>query len=261
MDYDTKEVRHVHAFIVDQKDAIKLDEHRINFVVSTDVVDRDNEKVLPDAVFKAIHRKDEFSRNPICLPCHQHRLQSGDPPCIGSWDIETAKKRAHHVEMELVFDVEYELGEKYWIVYKNKTMRAVSIGFRVLDFTEEMKDGKRTWIITKIELFEISCVAVGANKQALSKQKFFSGSPETNLDIKQLAEDIKSQIKLQLDEFTVRITDQLDELKDLLITDPDGLADLTLGKESEPPVEGGDSDKTGQALERILKKIQNNNGD
>ncbi len=133
MEYDTKDVRRVHAFIADEKGAINEDDHSILFAVSTGIVDRDREQVIPQAVFEAINRKGEFHANPICLPCHKHRLDSGMPPCVGSWDTETAKLLKRAVDMRLFYAAETELGLAYWKVYSTRHMRAVSLGFRILE--------------------------------------------------------------------------------------------------------------------------------
>lgn len=255
MDYNTKDIRYVHAFVVEEKDAIDTKAHRINFVVSTDVVDRDNEQVLPEAVSEGIGRKN-FVKNPICLACHKHRLDNGEPPGIGSWDTETRKLKKHHVEMVLQFDIEYELGNKYWIVYKNKTMRAVSIGFRILDGHEETISGKRIYIITKIELYEISCVAVGANPDAVSKLKALYGD-NSNVDAaeiaKAVAESFEPKIVKLLDDYHLRLQDSLDEIKLILAADPDGFARALLGDPDDSSAPAGDQDKAEQILNTLNK--------
>lgn len=166
-----KDIRYTTAYIVDDEKAIDLDNHRINFVVSSDVIDRSGESVLAEAVYKATQQKDEFRENPVCLIAHRHHLNTDEPPSIGTWDVSTAKQRKHHVEMFLQFDTELKLGNKYWIAYKNKTMRAVSIGFRIKNYRVEEVQNRRVLIITEIELIEISVCAVGCNQQALAKLK------------------------------------------------------------------------------------------
>jgi len=264
MVYDVKEMRHVHAFIVNEKDAINEDDHSINFIVSTDVVDRDKEVVMADAVHEAIHRKDEFHANPICLPCHKHRLDSGMPPCVGHWDVDTAKLLKHRVEMRLLYDMKNEIGSAYWNAYQGRHMRAVSIGFRIQDGHEEVKDGKRIYIITKIELYEVSCVGVGANRQALAKLKALGGWHEGGLGewIGNTGKDnISGNVKEYFDEHFAQLkdylTEQVDELKDLMITDPDGLADgLILGEQSEPSGRGDDkAEALVERMESLLKNI------
>jgi hypothetical protein len=249
---NTKDVRYVHAYVGDDVKTIDTENHRINFVVSSDIVDRSCEIVEAEAVYEAIHRKNEFTANPICLPCHMHRLNDGSPPVVGSWDTTTAKQRKHHVEMVLQFDTEYELGNKYWIVYKNRTMRAVSIGFRIQEYHEEMKDGKRTWIITKIELVEISCVAVGCNQKALAKLKEL-GLGDSSDQTKALNESIRNIIKEEMTAMTDTVTDYLDEIKDMLCVDPDGIAESMLDDDSDL-AEDGDVNKD---VEQTFKKLAN----
>ncbi len=48
-------------------------------------------------------------------------------------------------------------------------MRAVSVGFSVLDARREWVEGEQVTVITEAELYEISCVPVPANPNALSK--------------------------------------------------------------------------------------------
>lgn len=262
MDINTKEIRYIHAYIGDDVKSIDTENKRINFVVSSDIVDRSCEIVEPAAVHESIHRKNEFVANPICLACHQHRLSDGSPPGIGSWDTTTAKQRAHHVEMTLQFDTEYELGNKYWIVYKNRTMRAVSIGFRILEYHEEVKNDKRTWIITKIELIEISCVAVGCNKAALAKLKDLGIGRSDEDIVKTIQETIRQTIKEEIAAMTDTFTDLIDEAKDMLCVDPDGIAESMLDKDSDRTESGGDNKTFEQSLNNSIKILEDiNNGE
>ncbi len=262
--YDTKEARFIHAFVSKSTDAINEADHSINFVVSTDVVDRDNEMVMAEAVYEAIHQKDQFYANPICPPCHKPRLDSGMPPCVGHWDTDTAKLLKHRVEMRLIYDMKNTIGKGYWEAYSGRHMRAVSIGFRIVDGHEDTKDGKRIYIITKIELYEISCVGVGANQQALAKLKALGCRQgdgcrqESDVDEKALPQRVADFFTKHFDDLRADITEQIDELKDLLITDPDGLAEkLMLGKQSEPSGRGADNEteQVVRAFQKVLKEI------
>lgn len=256
-----KDLRHVFAYI--SKDAGSVDEqnHRIKFVVSTDKLDRDSEIVLPAAVAEAATRKGEFVDNPVALACHLHRLIDGMPPVIGSWDVSTLKATAHKVEMWLNFAVESKLGEEYWKLYSKRHMKAVSIGFRILDGHEEAKDGKRFYIITKIELYEISCVAVGANPQALSKFKAFYSS-NNNSDIfleKSIPSSVKQyfdghfdDLKTILDQTKSELFEEISQLKTLIIAD-DGLAKHLLDDADALVDSCGERDK----VEQLFKRIQN----
>lgn len=234
--------------------SVNEEDHSINFVPSTDMVDRQKEVVVPEALGDAITRPNEFSANPVALACHLHRLADGMPPVIGSWDIESVKVLAHRIEMRLRFAVDTRLGAEYWSLYRKGHMRAVSIGYNIVDGFEEMRSGTRVYIINKIELYEISCVAVGANPQALSKLKqYYTGdicetakaaASNTGLDavLKAVAE-----FKQQLDSFGIEI----DELKSLIV-DSDGFAEALLrGGKSEQPVPADDG------IAAQYKRIQN----
>ena len=143
-----------------------LDNRRITFCINAEEIDRHGDVVTQEAIVNSIKG---FGMNPICLPCHQHYLDDGTPPTVGSWDVESFKTSGKKCLLDLVFSTG-KLGELYFAEYVAGHMRAVSIGFRILDAHTEMQNGKNIYVITKIELYEISCVAVGANRAALAKK-------------------------------------------------------------------------------------------
>jgi len=258
------ETRHILAYISKAADAINQDDHSINFVVSTDIVDRDNERVMPEAVMEAI-TKGDFANNPAALPCHLHRLQTGMPPSVGHWDTDTARLLKHRVEMRLNFAADTQLGGEYWKYYSKRHMRAVSIGFRIIDGHEEVIDGKRIYIITKIDLFEISCVPVGANAQALSKHKeWFTHADDpakasTAFDAKAIADAIIDKIKSQFtiwindNETIVQINDSLEEIKSLLCHDHGEYAEeFMLDDPSDQLDPAGKANITEQQIKKML---------
>lgn len=251
---NTKEIKHIRAYIADDNKAIDVENRRINFVVSSEVVDRSDEIVEAAAVADAISRKGEFIDNPICLACHLHRLDNGAPPAVGSWDTATAavkgRKGKKQVEMVLQFDTEYDLGEKYWIVYKNKTMRAVSIGFRVLSYRVEDRDGKRIFIVERLELIEISCVAVGANQQALAKLKEMGLWEEQQKDNDGLAAAITAAVLEKLEPRFETIEQSLDELITLQIPGAEDDLSVPVG---EIPL-AADETKSGPSLASRIKQ-------
>lgn len=255
---NTKDIRHIYAFIADTDKAIDAANNRINFTVSSEIVDRACEIVEAKAVYDAISRKGEFVDNPICLPCHQHVLKDGAPPSIGYWDTETAKLRGtkgkQRVDMALQFDTELKLGNEYWIAYKNKSMRAVSIGFGILDHRVEERDGRRIWIITKLELIEISCVAVGCNKQALAKVKgleWLASEEKGNLP-----ETVKSYFDGQFAQLKDYIDERIDEIKDLVIP---GSEDDFSQLDAEPHPSGTDDKQISvERLKKVLANLTNN---
>lgn len=264
MGINVKGIQYIHAYISEEKDAIDIENRRINFVISSEIIDRADEVVEAQAVFDAIHRKGEFIENPICLACHWHRLENGMPSAVGSWDPTTARivtrRGKKQVEMVDQFDTELKLGSEYWIAYKNRTMRAVSISFRILDYRVEDQNGKRIFIVTKLELIEISCVAIGCNKEALARLKSMGLVPEEKADSSDLAarlEAFEKAMTQRLDRLEETQTAAMDELKDLLCsnskefyTDPDSdEQDDVLGKSS---VESGGGDTFAERFEKRL---------
>jgi HK97 family phage prohead protease len=241
----TKE-KHFLAFIADdttEKAAVNEESRTIRFVIGTNELDRDNEIVEPSAIAGGMK---DFEKNPVCLACHQHRLDSGYPPVVGSWDVASFKATAKRCEMDLRF-ADTDLAETYWKLYKAKHMRAVSIGFRVLELREEMKDGKRFYIFTKIELYEISCVPVGSNRQALSKLKGFDW---TDGDKSAVPESVKAYFDTQFKALKDTIEDHLDDLKSLLI--PGAEDDLSLWPTADNP---DGADEPGQSFTQKLQKV------
>jgi HK97 family phage prohead protease len=146
--------------------AIDVERREIRVLASSPTLDRHGEVILPSAFKETIGR---FMSNPCVLACHQHRLPDGEPPVIGSvvklW-IDKAGLWA------VIRFAETELGESYWVLYRDGHMRAVSVGFIALEW-EDKRDGDGTYIrtYTKVELLEISCVPVPSNPEALVKDK------------------------------------------------------------------------------------------
>lgn len=217
--------------------AVDIEQRTIRFVISSDELDRDNEVVTVEAVADAIAG---FAQNPVCLLNHQHRSESGQPTVIGSWQTETYKALKHHSEMDLKFATT-ELGETCWQLCRDKHMRATSIGFRILEAHPEDYKGGRILVITKIELFEISVVAVGANRRALAKglltrcgfeDVLDGGGEDRKLAVEDLPERIakmvEERIKEQLDDAVVRMTDLVDEIKDATLGDRGAYAEEVL---------------------------------
>lgn len=140
----------------------------IHATVSTDEIDRYDEIVLPSSFTEALSL---FKKNPVLLAAHAHKLENGEPPVIGNVLPNSIKISSHQVDMDILFDDEDELAQKYARKYRKKIMRAFSIGFKGLEGKYEQSGEKKVWTWTKIELLEVSCVAVPANTGALSRAK------------------------------------------------------------------------------------------
>ena len=228
------ELKHIEAFIADDKKAIDEQSHRILFTIP-EVVDRDDEIVTADAIYNALIDKENFAANPTCQPGHQSRLNDGKPPCVGSWDVATAQKITNAVRIWLNYAIGPNpnqlttLGDYYWWAYSQRHMRAVSIGFQALEWRIEDRNGKQIRVITKIILYEISCVSVGANQGALAKYKSIFNFDEKDGVPQKAKEYLDGKFKELQDSFT----EQIEDLKALIIPDSDELAKSLLGRDND----------------------------
>jgi len=227
----------------------QVDEQNPNIVhatVSTDEIDRYNEVVQPSAFKEALPA---FIANPVCLPAHQHRLENGEPPVIGNVLTDTIRIGEHDIDMDIQFDDD-DLGQKYARKYQKKMMRAFSIGFRGL--TGEYKDADKTriWIWTKIELLEVSAVAVPANRGALARANgYYDHETADDGDLRKEIINLKSTI----DNLQSSIEASLEEIKSLLTPDQGGLAkELLLGELADDL-----SDPARDDIAEQINRIQN----
>ena len=239
-------------FFYPQVKAIDRENHSITVCISKDEIDRHKERIEISAIADGLQL---YATNPVVLGDHQHRLSTGKSSVIGHSPPESFKVAENEVDVDIVFSVT-ENAETYWINYRDGHQRAVSIGFIDLEWRTEEIDGRKIFITTKLELLEVSCVAVGANRGALVKAK---GMFDREADIKLNAESKK----LLVGEFTVLtrqisalktfIELELDEIKSLLIAEPDGLAKSILGGSSESSVPAGDKKQS----EQYVKVVEN----
>jgi HK97 family phage prohead protease len=220
----------------------QVDDQNPNIVhatVSTDEIDRYNEVVQPSAFAEALPA---FLANPVVLPAHQHRLENGEPPVIGNVITDTIRISEHQIDLDIEFDTD-DLGQKYARKYQKKIMRAFSIGFRGLTGEYKDQDKTRVWIWTKIELLEVSAVAVPANRGALARALGYyetdradGGSGELMERLLAELAEIKAGVNLckslwDRGSVSEDLRMDLEEIKQLLTPDQEGLArELLLGE-------------------------------
>jgi len=146
--------------------SIDESKRQIEAVVSTADLDRYDEIILPEAFRELL---DAYLKNPVVISSHQHRLDTGHSSVVGQVIKAWLDQVGLHV---VIWFAETELGNEFWYLYKNKFQRAFSVGFIPLEWQDGTSDGgQRVRTYTKVELLEISCVPVPANRNALSKSK------------------------------------------------------------------------------------------
>ncbi len=145
--------------------SIDESKRQIEAVVSTADLDRYDEIIEPEAFRETLG---VYLSNPIVISSHQNRLETGHSSVVGQTVRAWIDKIGLHV---IIWFAETELGNEFWYLYKNKFQRAFSVGFIPLEWKDEVIDGLRVRTYVKVELLEISCVPVPANRNALSKSK------------------------------------------------------------------------------------------
>ena len=145
--------------------SVDTKKRQIRVLASSGDLDRHNERVLPEAFRK---RLNIFKANPVILACHDHSHDDGSPPVVGKAEKTWIDASGLWAIIEFA---ETKLAEQYWQLYSGGFMRAVSIGFSPIAWRDEIEDGGRVRVFEEVELYEISLVAVPANRSALSKSK------------------------------------------------------------------------------------------
>lgn len=271
--------------------AIDEENRRITICISKAEIDRHNERIEISAIAEALRL---YATNPVVLGDHQHRLSTGKSSVIGHAPPESFKVTEDEVDMDIVFSVT-ENAETYWINYRDGHQKAGSIGFIDLEWRQDEEDGRKIFVSTKIELLELSCVAVGANRGALIKTKGMfdrikesvyhcecieCGHQETSethcKDLKchecggqmrrverpgpgQNQEQRKladERIEKQISELKTFVESEFDEIKSLLIADSDRFAEGLLGNSSESSVPASDNNNAEQSFKRIKTALQ-----
>lgn len=225
----------------------EINEHdrTVEAVASTSDMDRHGDIILPAAFKETLN---SFKANPVVLATHQHRLSTGSSPVIGSAFPDSIKIG----ETEVTFRMQFAttgLGEEYWQLYRDKHMRAFSIGFLAIEWADE-KDENVGYIrtYTKIELLEISAVPVPSNRRALARIKGLYDEEE----IKETVTEILSE---QIAELKASLEESLEEIKTLLTPDQEGLAPaLLLGEQGDRSAPAGDK-QTAELIQKLKQLL------
>jgi len=144
--------------------SIDTNKRQITALASTGDLDRYGEIMEPEA-FK--ERLPIFMKNPVILASHQHRLESGHSSVVGNVLKAWIDNQGLWVVIEFVAGT--ELGDEYWLLYREKKQRALSVGYIPLEGEHREINGRMVYVHTKVELLEISVVAVPANPETLTR--------------------------------------------------------------------------------------------
>jgi len=147
---------------------------QIDFVISTGIVDRDQDTIAVDG-----WELDNYRKNPVVLWAHDSRR----PPVaksLSEWIQDGKLKSTAQFTPKDLNPFGYMVGQLYLKGYLN----AVSVGFRSLEAKWAADEENRPWGIDyfKQELLEYSCVPVPANPEALVDAKSAGIDIEPMLD-------------------------------------------------------------------------------
>jgi len=144
--------------------SVNIEDRTLEAIASTNTVDREGDLILPSAFELAA-----FLKNPVILANHTYYTSNGAPTVIGK--VLNIQATDNALEFTMQF-AQTDLAEEYFQLYKDGFMNAFSVGFIPKKYTypednNSQKDVRR--IFTEVELLEISCVAIPANREALAK--------------------------------------------------------------------------------------------
>lgn len=137
------------------------------FIASEESINSYGYRVLTDGIDVSA-----FKKNPVMLFNHDSGGWCGSPDYkgpIGRW--ENIRKENGQLKADAVFDMEDETGEKIGKKVENNFIRAASIGFEVIETSNDpsvMLRGQTRPTITKCRLIEISVVDIPSNQNALA---------------------------------------------------------------------------------------------
>lgn len=129
------------------------------------VASEESEDRLGDVISVDAWNTQEYQKNPVFLFAHDRTV----PPigkCPKVWVDANQKQLLNAVQ----WDEDDEFAKQVKGKYQRGFMKAVSVGFRALEF-EDRKDAKAGVNFKKVELLEISAVAVPAHPRALAVSK------------------------------------------------------------------------------------------
>ena len=137
-----------------------LPEGVIRFIASTESEDRDGDVIKQSGLVL-----DHYRKNPVFLWAHNPKL-----PPIGKGIRSEVK--GSHFELDVEFDLDDEFAKSIYNKYKKGHMNAVSIGFMPIELREREKGG---FSFDAAEVYEVSAVPIGSNREALAVARSFTG--------------------------------------------------------------------------------------
>jgi HK97 family phage prohead protease len=140
--------------------AVRVAEREVDAVASTEALDSYGE------IVRANWDLTRFLANPVILWAHnrfEDRLPVGHAKNVR---IENAE-----LLMTVVFDEVTDFDDHVFKKYVNGTLKGFSVGFNPRTIRVEKIDGQEVVVLDDNELFEVSCVPIPSNPEALAKAR------------------------------------------------------------------------------------------
>ncbi len=139
--------------------AVREEQREVDFICSTDTVDSYGERVAQS------WKLDRFKRNPVALWSHSSR----DLP-VGQWMNVRVEEGALRGTFKCATAKANPQAEYVWQSILERTLRAVSVGFKPGKVLWEDHDGVDVCVLSENDLFEISVVPLPANPDAVIEE-------------------------------------------------------------------------------------------
>ena len=212
-------------------EAIEQDDGRTRFpvVMSTEELNRNGRMVVNNFIVEY------YKENPVLLDSHKY---DSIEHIVGR--VENLKTENGQLTGEMVFNDQIK-GRMAQELIENGFLKAVSIGYIPVDFTEEETDDGYITIISKAELLELSMVSVPSNRKTLLKQVESMDEKETE-KVKQILKEEgrtlsaknKSDIREAIDLLeTVISRDEQEDVEEIETEDKDNDTEAESEPESE----------------------------
>jgi len=131
-----------------------------SFVFSTSGIDRAGDRI------EQVWRLGGFQKNPVALFAHNTR----ELP-IGRAENVSVVGGELHGDIVFASEAANPLAQKVWLLYQEKILNAVSVGFIPHSTRWERENDEEIFVMSDNELVEVSVVPVPANEEALRRMK------------------------------------------------------------------------------------------
>ena len=187
----------------------------LEFVGSTETVDRDGEVIKADA-----WQLGSYNKNPVVQWAHDYQ----SPPVGKTLSIE---RRGTDTVFQIQFATsdEYAFADTVYKLCKGGYLNATSVGFIPIEYEKAKKQGDPSRTFTKVELLEISIVPVPSNPDALVSARNAGIITVKDFDRITTPEETENYIHIPVRE--CKITATID------ISPKQGIKALYCGKEKE----------------------------